>query len=112
MHQPPWNENTTMKIHPLVEKTEQKRRKKCSVCSVFYVRNGRHVRFVRHDRFQMKEIVGMFVLKSEKASVCTVLRDLKTTIQLLLFTVIRNRSKTFICISLLELPVVIPNCYL
>ena len=68
--------NGQIKIMPtLVEKTEQKRRKKCSVCSVFYVRNGRHVGFVRYDRFQMKQIVGMFGLESKKASVCSVLRD-------------------------------------
>ena len=49
----------------LVEKTEQKRRKKWSACSLFF----------RYDRFQMKEIVGMFGLESKKASVCSVLRD-------------------------------------
>ena len=59
----------------LVEKTEQKRSKKCLVCSVFYVRNGRHVRFVRYDWFQMKTIVGMFGVESKKASVCSVMQD-------------------------------------
>ena len=67
-------------LTPLVEKTEQKRRKKFSVCSVFYVRNGRHVRFVRYDRFQMKEIVGMFGLECKKASVCSVFKHKKSSV--------------------------------
>ena len=56
----------------LVEKIEQKRRKKCSVVSVFYVRNGRHDWFVRYVWFQMCEIVGMFGLERKKAAVCSV----------------------------------------